>query len=181
MVAALVAGPAISNTRAAPGERPLSINTAATGTDAVAQIYTGIETTRIISIPIKSFGILSAKKSLGTITEMRAAISKPIINQLEISCKNSINEYLNISLIPGMKPLGNSSPFSLFSKFFSAFSGSIFLVTKPPNSPVINATIGRIIAKGRPNIEYVTNIESTPVCGVEIKNETVEAFDAPCL
>jgi len=57
----MVAGPAISNTRAAPGESPLSINTAATGTEAVAQIYTGIEIMRIRSIPIKSFGILRQK------------------------------------------------------------------------------------------------------------------------
>ena len=35
--AALVAGPAIRNARAAPGEPPMCINPAAMGTDAVAQ------------------------------------------------------------------------------------------------------------------------------------------------
>jgi hypothetical protein len=38
-----------------------------------------------------------------------------------------------------------------------------------------------IIAKGNPNKEYVTRIESTPVCGVDIKKETAEPFEAPFL
>ena len=37
IVAALVAGPAIRNTRAAPGDIPVAISAAATGTEAVAQ------------------------------------------------------------------------------------------------------------------------------------------------
>ena len=41
--------------------------------------------------------------------------------------------------------------------------------------------IGRIIAKGSPNIPLVINILSTPVCGVEIKNDKEEPLDAPLL
>lgn len=41
--------------------------------------------------------------------------------------------------------------------------------------------MGRIIAKGSPSSEYVAKIESTPVCGVEIRNETVAPFPAPLL
>jgi len=41
MVAALVAGPAIRNANAAPGEAPMCMKPAAIGTDAVAHTYTG--------------------------------------------------------------------------------------------------------------------------------------------
>ena len=41
--------------------------------------------------------------------------------------------------------------------------------------------MGRISAKGNPNKEYVAIIESTPVCGVAIKKEITEPFDAPSL
>ncbi|MBA7526098.1 hypothetical protein ES705_18258 [subsurface metagenome] len=54
IVAALVAGPAIRNIRAAPGDIPFIISTAAIGTELVAQTYTGIEAARIINIPRKS-------------------------------------------------------------------------------------------------------------------------------
>ena len=50
---------------------------------------------------------------------------------------------------------------------------------KPPTTPVIRAIIGRTIAKKGPNIPYVINILSIPVCGVEIKNESVAPFEAP--
>ena len=49
----------------------------------------------------------------------------------------------------------------------------------PPKRPVISATIGRTIAKGNPSNEYVTKILSTPVCGVEIKNDNDAPFEAP--
>ena len=55
IVAAFVAGPAIRNTSAAPGDIPFSKSTAAIGTDAVAQTYNGIAATRIIIFPRKSF------------------------------------------------------------------------------------------------------------------------------
>jgi hypothetical protein len=43
MVAALVAGPAIKNTIAAPGDSPFINNTAAMGTEPVAQTYKGMD------------------------------------------------------------------------------------------------------------------------------------------
>ncbi len=46
----LVAGPVSRNTRAAPGLIPFMINAAATGVEAVAQIYMGIPITSIINI-----------------------------------------------------------------------------------------------------------------------------------
>jgi hypothetical protein len=58
---------------------------------------------------------------------------------------------------------------------------SVLFINIPPKTPVINATTGLIIAKGNPSSEYVTITESIPVCGVEIKNETVDPFDAPFL
>ena len=85
---------------------------------------------RIASIPRKSFGILSAKKSSGTRTEIRAAISSPIISQLEISCRKSINEYLNISFTLGKNPFGSLLIITIiFLGIASSFSGSIFFVT----------------------------------------------------
>ena len=36
-----------------------------------------------------------------------------------------------------------------------------------------------MIANGIPSNDAVARIESTPVCGVEIRNETVAPFDAP--
>ncbi len=54
IVAAFVAGPAIRNTSAAPGEIPFSMSTAAIGTEAVAQTYNGTAATRIIIFPRKS-------------------------------------------------------------------------------------------------------------------------------
>ena len=56
----------------------------------------------------------------------------------------------------------------------------IFVII-PPIIPVIKAIITLIIAKGNPIREYVINIESKPVCGVDIKKETVEPLEAPCL
>jgi hypothetical protein len=43
MVATFVAGPAIRKIKAAPGDNPFNISTAAMGTDDVAQMYNGIE------------------------------------------------------------------------------------------------------------------------------------------
>lgn len=41
--------------------------------------------------------------------------------------------------------------------------------------------MGRMIAKGNPNIDHVTKIESTPVCGVDIRKDTEEPLEAPLL
>ena len=59
--AALVAGPVIRKTSAAPGVNPFSMSAAATGTEAVAHTYTGIPKniiTTIAKIPVPN---LSAK------------------------------------------------------------------------------------------------------------------------
>ena len=77
-VATFVAGPAINKTRAAPGDKPFNINTAAIGTDAVAQTYTGIEAAKISNIFKKSLLKVDVKKSLGIIMEITAAIIIPI-------------------------------------------------------------------------------------------------------
>ncbi len=50
MVAALVAGPANKNTRAAPGFNPLRIRAAAMGVEDVAQTYMGIPAASITSM-----------------------------------------------------------------------------------------------------------------------------------
>ena len=50
IVAKLVAGPVSINTRAAPGEIPANRRLAATGVDAVAQMYMGKPTTTMTSI-----------------------------------------------------------------------------------------------------------------------------------
>ena len=49
----------------------------------------------------------------------------------------------------------------------------------PPNIAVTRAAIGRIMANGNPINENVAMIESTPVCGVAIRNDTVAPLLAP--
>ena len=97
MVAILVAGPAISRTRAAPGANPFINKTAAMGMDPVAHIYNGTEAAIISSMARYSLVIVLVKKSPGIRTESNAATSIPITNHLEISWINSTNPYLNNS------------------------------------------------------------------------------------
>jgi hypothetical protein len=54
-------------------------------------------------------------------------------------------------------------------------------VNNPPKTPVMNAIKALKTAKGHPIMAPVISMESTPVCGVEIKNDTVDAFEAPDL
>ncbi len=153
MVAALVAGPAISRTRAAPGLSPFSISTAAIGTEAVAHIYTGMAASSIISISSISLDVVPAKKLSGMKTARRAAITSPIISHPIISCRNSTKEYLNISFSFGKNPFGRALLLSL-SPVSSTFSLRVKLfVRNPPEIPVNRATIGLIIAKGNPRRE----------------------------
>ena len=49
----------------------------------------------------------------------------------------------------------------------------------PPAMAVIKAITGRIMAKGMPITDAVARMESTPVCGVDMRNDTVAPFDAP--
>jgi len=77
--AALVAGPVMRKTSAAPGERPLAMRTAATGIEAVAQTYTGMPRAVIMSIARMPFAMsFSAKKLSGTNAEIRAARASPM-------------------------------------------------------------------------------------------------------
>ncbi len=49
-MAALVAGPAIKNTKTAPGDTPRANKEAPIGTEPVAQTYNGIDATKISNI-----------------------------------------------------------------------------------------------------------------------------------
>ena len=53
------------------------------------------------------------------------------------------------------------------------------LTIMPPSMAVMRAAIGRITAKGSPINENVAMMESTPVCGVAIRNDTVAPLLAP--
>ena len=68
-----------------------------------------------------------------------------------------------------------------FSDICASTSASLLktFISCPPKIAVIKAVIGRKIAKVRPISEYVARMESTPVCGVAIRKETVAPFDAP--
>ena len=49
----------------------------------------------------------------------------------------------------------------------------------PPASAVTRAATGRSSAMGSPSMEYVAAMESTPVWGVAMRNDTVAPCDAP--
>ena len=177
IVAAFVAGPAIRNTSMAPGDRPFNSNTAAIGTDAVAQIYKGMETTSIKIIPVRPVMLNSLKKLSGTATVIKDAIRSPIISHFAKSSTISMKAYLNIST--------RREPLFFLSLVTSIWFGSLVLsnifVRIPPATPVKKANIGLRIAIGNPSIDQVTNIESTPVWGVDIRNDTDDPFEAPFL
>ena len=58
-------------------------------------------------------------------------------------------------------------------------SPAIAPTATPPAKAVTKAATGRSNANGSPNSEPVARMESAPVCGVDIKNDTVAARDAP--
>ena len=78
MAAALVAGPVIRNTRAAPGETPFAIRAAATGTDAVAHTYIGMPKSSIAIIETKVLSPKDPKKFGG----MKVAIAPATMIQI---------------------------------------------------------------------------------------------------
>ena len=84
--AELTAGPAISNTKAAPGVRPLAISDTAMGMEPVAQTYMGMATASTKSILSSLYSCSAASHSLGTVTVMSAAMSRPVTNHLPTSC-----------------------------------------------------------------------------------------------
>ncbi len=61
----LVAGPASRKTSTAPGLAPLSSRAAAIGVEAVAQIYTGMPTTSMVSIDTRPPPSTRLEKSSG--------------------------------------------------------------------------------------------------------------------
>jgi hypothetical protein len=97
--AALVAGPVIRNTKAAPGVMPFIISAAAIGTEAVAQTYIGIPKSIITSIGKMPVPSLSAKKPSGTRAEIKAATTKPSSIALPIS-RGSEYSHNRISFVP---------------------------------------------------------------------------------
>ena len=54
-------------------------------------------------------------------------------------------------------------------------------ISWPANNEVKNAVMGRMMANGRPMSEYVAAMESTPVSGVAMRNDTVAPLEAPSL
>ena len=85
MEARFTAGPAISITSAAPGDRPFMMSAAATGILPVEQIYIGTATTRITSICSNGWLPKCRKNSSGIATWMRAATSRPMTNRPPMS------------------------------------------------------------------------------------------------
>ena len=80
-------------------------------------------------------------------------------------------------------PVHLSQKFFFFLSVICAISFFSFVLHQrftahPPAIAVMSATSGLRIAKGIPSKDAVANIESTPVCGVAIRNDTVAPFDA---
>ena len=80
MVAALVAGPARRNTRAAPGFSPFRMSAAAMGVEEVAQTYMGSPTSNITSMDKKLCSLAQTVRSSGKKKVIRPAIKIPMIN-----------------------------------------------------------------------------------------------------
>ena len=168
------AGPAISITIAAPGDRPFIISAAATGMLPVEQIYIGIATSRMTPICRSVLLPNERKNESGTATCMRAATSRPISRRPPMSCIISKKAYRNT--MKRRLPLGASVNWQQASS--ETFSGTSRLTRKPPQTPVIRAAAGLIRAKPSPIIENVASMESMPVWGVAIRNEATAPLDA---
>lgn len=84
--ARLTAGPAISITNAAAGERPLSINAAATGMLPVEQIYIGTAISKMISICNIGCEPKCKKNSSGMAIFINAASKSPTIKRKPMFC-----------------------------------------------------------------------------------------------
>ena len=84
--ATFTAGPAISNTRAVPGDRPFSIRVMAMGIEPVAQRYIGMAHTNTNNMLSRGVSAKSAKNEFGTKTVMSPAMINPMTNHLPMSC-----------------------------------------------------------------------------------------------
>ena len=82
MLAILVAGPAISRTRAAPGVIPFSTRASASGMEPVAQVYMGMASTRTTIMQSNGYSCRKRKKSSGT----NAAMSAPSRSPARFGC-----------------------------------------------------------------------------------------------
>lgn len=105
MVAALVAGPANKNTRAAPGFKPFNIKAAAMGVEDVAHTYIGIPATSITIMDKNRCSLAHNVKSSGKKNVMAPAIRIPIMKGLAISVNSSPYAYL----IPSVNLCNNDS------------------------------------------------------------------------
>ena len=72
--AILAAGPAISRTKAVPGDNPFNISATAMGMEPVAHRYIGMANSRTISILSNELCANNAKKDSGTNTVIRPAM-----------------------------------------------------------------------------------------------------------
>lgn len=172
----LTPGPAINNTKAAPGDKPLSIKAAAIGMLPVEHTYIGTAINKTINIVTMEGRLRFVKNESGTNIVINVPIINPITNHLPIFCTKSIKLYFKNSMNLLLTPPFFSQE-QLCLTIISSFENQV--VTAPPAIDVSNAANGRTIAKGRPIIEYVAIIESTPICGVDIMNETVAPREAP--
>jgi len=78
----LVTGPAIRRTSAAPGDIPAATRDAASGAEAVVQMYMGMEIASIISMPgSPCVHGMSLREFSGSRVLMRAARRIPISSQ----------------------------------------------------------------------------------------------------
>ncbi len=174
---AFTAGPTIKNTNAAPAETPLPISDAAIGIAAVEHTYIGNPTSASTGIashsrPRKN----SAKKLSGTSTVTSAETASPTASGFTTAPSSRTYPCRSTSPSP-FPPVPSSAPASCAS---SGIPRVIASTTPPPASPVSSAASGRHTANTGPINAYVARIESTPVCGVEIRNPAVAPRPAPC-
>jgi hypothetical protein len=95
MVPTFVAGPTSRKTKAAPGERPLEIRTAANGVEAVAQTYMGNPITTANTISRSGFPIsLRILRSEGRRAPTTAEKSRPKAIREATSSKRRKKEFL---------------------------------------------------------------------------------------
>lgn len=89
MDAMLVAGPAIRNTKAVPGDRPFIIKAVAIGIEPMAHTYMGIATNKTINMVIKGGRLREVKNESGTNTVIKAPIIKPKVSHFPMFCIKS--------------------------------------------------------------------------------------------
>ena len=146
----LTPGPAISNTRAAPGDKPLSIKAAAIGMLPVEQTYIGMATNNTIIMVTMDGRFKSVKNESGTNNVINVPIISPMTSHLPMFCTRSMKLYFRNST-------SRLLVFSFVSHEQFCRTTISFLennvVTAPPAIEVSKAARGRTMAKGRPIME----------------------------